>query len=445
MKKYLRPKHHITPFNNWMNDPNGLIKYKGKYHVFYQHHPYSIHWETMHWGHVVSDDLLNWKHLPIALTPGGEGDLDHCFSGSAIVHDNKLYVIYTGLILNLPDESKNKQQQCLAYSEDGINFHKLGLIIGEDILPKQYSVADFRDPSIYKDGDYFYVLVAAKKKDGRGNILKFKSQDLIKWEFLNEIMMEDSFGSMVECPDYVKDLNLLIRCEQNVLPIGYMHHNLHSTVYEIGKFNEEHKFISISSGTVDYGFDMYAPQVIKEENILIGWMNMWGRNNPSEQYGYSGSMTIPRKLSIVDNMLHQTPVTPTNEINEHIINQTYSFKSKIGFYKFEIEDLSTLHFYMRKGDKHFTHFYLGDNEWVFDRSNSGIELFGEEKDVFGKGIRKMPYIKKDKHEIYVVLDEFSIEIFVDGLSMTALVYPDLDEDIFEVEIISQHTKFIEYK
>ena len=72
MNNIIRPKHHITGEKGWINDPNGVIKYKGQYHVFYQHHPYSLKWGPMHWGHVVSDDLLHWRYLPIALTPGDE-------------------------------------------------------------------------------------------------------------------------------------------------------------------------------------------------------------------------------------------------------------------------------------------------------------------------------------------------------------------------------------
>ena len=96
----LRPKFHITAPSNWINDPNGIIKFNGQYHVFYQHHPNGLTWGPMHWGHVVSDDLLHWKHLPIALTPGDEFDKDGCFSGSSIVKDGRLYVLYTGFIFN---------------------------------------------------------------------------------------------------------------------------------------------------------------------------------------------------------------------------------------------------------------------------------------------------------------------------------------------------------
>ena len=68
-----RPRYHLMPPANWMNDPNGPIVWKGQYHMFYQYNPHGAFPESMHWGHAVSADLVHWKHLPIALapTPGG--------------------------------------------------------------------------------------------------------------------------------------------------------------------------------------------------------------------------------------------------------------------------------------------------------------------------------------------------------------------------------------
>ena len=62
-----RPCFHLTPYTGWMNDPNGFSYYKGEYHLFYQYNPYDTVWDTMHWGHAVSSDLLRWRHLPTAL------------------------------------------------------------------------------------------------------------------------------------------------------------------------------------------------------------------------------------------------------------------------------------------------------------------------------------------------------------------------------------------
>ena len=123
IQKTKSPKFHITGKQGWINDPNGLIYFNGKYHAFYQYHPYDTVWGPMHWGHMVSEDLTNWEYLPVALTPGGIGDKNGCFSGSAIVHNGKMYLMYTGFEENQGGESI-RQLQCLAESEDGVTFKK---------------------------------------------------------------------------------------------------------------------------------------------------------------------------------------------------------------------------------------------------------------------------------------------------------------------------------
>src|SRR5262252_8828914 len=80
-----RPQYHFLPPANWMNDPNGLIQWRGRYHMFYQHNPLAARFGPMHWGHAVSDDLVHWRDLPIALAPTpGSPDADGCWSGCIV-------------------------------------------------------------------------------------------------------------------------------------------------------------------------------------------------------------------------------------------------------------------------------------------------------------------------------------------------------------------------
>ena len=82
-----RPQYHYTQPAWWNNDPNGMVYYRGYYHLFYQHNPFEKTWGNMYWGHARSTDLLHWENLPIALFPDEVGFV---WSGSAIVDGNKL-------------------------------------------------------------------------------------------------------------------------------------------------------------------------------------------------------------------------------------------------------------------------------------------------------------------------------------------------------------------
>ena len=439
-----KPIFHITGEKGWINDPNGVIKFKGQYHVFYQHHPYSSEWGPMHWGHVVSDDLLHWKYLPFALVPGDEFDKDGCFSGSALIYDDKLYIAYTGFIFN-EDPSKIIQHQCLAVSSDGIHFEKLGLIIGEDNLPKQYSINDFRDPCLYRENDMFFMLVAARKINGRGNIIKYQSKDLKNWTFVGEILKEDSTGSMIECPYYYRDLGLLMYSEQYQPIDGYMHHNLHSSFYKLGVFDDDEKFVVSKSGTLDYGFDYYAPQMFSNENILIAWMDMWDRDEPSRKYNFAGSLTIPRRVNVVNGDLYQTPILP-KQFEQLDISNHYEEHVKVGFYKLDVNHLEDLQISIRKGQNYETTFRLNKDEWVFDRSRSGEVINGKETDEDSlNGIRRMPFDHQDKQEIYLLLDLYSVEIFVNGKPLTSLIYPFENSDLLSIDVKANNVNLYKYK
>ena len=92
-----------------MNDPNGLIYWKGEYHMFYQYNPNAAYWGDMHWGHAVSTDLMNWRQLPIALYPDKPYDKDGVFSGCAVVNNGVPTLVYTGT---------KPETQCIATTSD---------------------------------------------------------------------------------------------------------------------------------------------------------------------------------------------------------------------------------------------------------------------------------------------------------------------------------------
>src|SRR6202162_2457961 len=102
----LRPQFHLLPAKNWMNDPNGPIFWKGAYHMFYQYNPGAAVWGDMHWAHATSEDMIHWRHLPIALalTPGWD-DADGCFTGSAVDDHGTATLLYTGVKSVSPEQA----------------------------------------------------------------------------------------------------------------------------------------------------------------------------------------------------------------------------------------------------------------------------------------------------------------------------------------------------
>ena len=203
-----------------------------------------------------------------ALTPGDDFDKNGCFSGSAIVHDGKLWLMYTGFIENQGGESI-RQVQCLAESSDGVSFKKHGIVIGEELLPEGYVPCDFRDPKVWYHNDSFWCIAAARRVEGRGRVLLYKSKDLFKWEYVNDLFGKDSLGTMIECPDYNEALGYMMFCEQFQPNEGKEHLNIHTCRFAVGKIDySTGSFTEDSRGIVDYGFDMYAPQTFAGKPVF---------------------------------------------------------------------------------------------------------------------------------------------------------------------------------
>lgn len=159
-----RPLVHFTAAKGWINDPNGLVYYGGRYLMYFQHNPVATTWENMHWGGAVSDDLIHWEEIGDVLFPDKDGTM---FSGCAIIDKKNLTGLQRGnepAILyfytsagNTSETSKGKPfTQCLAYSNDGgktlIKYDKNPII--KNIIKEN------RDPKvIYCEPDDSYIMV----------------------------------------------------------------------------------------------------------------------------------------------------------------------------------------------------------------------------------------------------------------------------------------------
>ncbi|UGB30637.1 glycoside hydrolase family 32 protein [Metabacillus sp. B2-18] len=318
-----RPIYHFSPEIGWMNDPNGFTFYQGKYHLFYQYYPYDIVWSDMHWGHAVTENFIDWEYLPVAMANDKAYDANGCFSGSAIEKDGKLYVMYTGHVdPNLgfdKVESEIAERQCIASSEDGITFekHKLNPVIGEKQLPEGYLICDFRDPKVIEVNGVYYCVLSVRNAQRRGEIIMFKSLDLVQWTYHSSIF-QSTFeeNKLLECPDLFKvdEKDVLLFSEMPCDP-EYTKDVPNTTAYLIGKMDfERGKFTPDDKGLLDYGQTFYAPQSTEGkdgERLLIGWMHRWNQTNPPKEYGFNGMMSLPRKLNVINERLVQQPFIDT--------------------------------------------------------------------------------------------------------------------------------------
>lgn len=322
-----RPAFHLSTRVGWLNDPNGFSYYEGRYHLFYQYHPYDPYWGPMHWGHAVSEDLLHWEYLPAALAPDQTYDRDGCFSGSAIaLPDGRQLLMYTG-VKKIPQEDgkfRDEQTQCLAVG-DGLDYVKYekNPVLDEKDIPEGCSKADFRDPKMWRNEDGTYsCIVANRPEDGSGQILLYTSRNGFDWEFKSVLSANHNrFGLMWECPDLF-ELDgkwVLLTSPQDMLPEGFEYHNGNGTLCLIGDYNKEtDTFMEQHDQSIDYGIDFYAPQTVLTPDgrrVMIAWMQNWdtSRLHPQETRWF-GQMTLPRELSIKNGRLYQTPLRELEEL-----------------------------------------------------------------------------------------------------------------------------------
>lgn len=310
------PTFHIAAPAGWINDPNGLIHFQGRYHVYFQHHPAGTDWGTMHWGHVSSEDLVTWRREPLALAPSLEADRDGIFSGSAVEdEDGTLAVLYTGHRWNngTDDSGGVTQVQCLATSEDGVRFTKHGTVIEapQDVL-------DFRDPKVWRQDGTWWLVAGAQSTDHRGQVRLYRSEDLREWTFAT-VLFEDPDPSvyMLECPDLfpLGDRWVLTYCPMTTArPAGYAGRNGHNAGYVIGDWAPGEQFRTAAEyRPADWGHTYYAPQSFEAPDgrrLQLGWMGGFTLPLASQaEDGWSGQLSVPRELTLGEDLrLRALPV-----------------------------------------------------------------------------------------------------------------------------------------
>ena len=452
-----RPQFHFTPEANWMNDPNGMFYYEGKYHLFYQYFPDSTVWGPMHWGHAESKDMVHWEHLPIGLYPDSIGCI---FSGGAIVDINNTSKL--GTAKNPPivatfthhdfvgEKAKTNdfQKQSIAYSVDG--GYKWTKYKGNPVIPNTEKIKDFRDPKVvwHEDSKKWILVLAAYDR-----VKFYASSNLTDWNFISDYAIEGD-NRLWECPDLfpmkVEGSNetkwvLIVSIQKEAPNDGT------ATSYFVGEFDgKEFKSDIKKQRWLDWGTDNYAfvtwNNVPKNDGRIlgIGWMSNWQYAQVVPTEKWRSTMTLSRELTLHpingDYQIYSSPVKeyqslrgkPTAlEAMSITKGKTLqgSFDPTQAEYDFNINLKKTtatsfgMKFENDLGEYFTIKFNIKEGKMYVDRTNSGNKEFSEK---FYNSIHSAPIsFDKEEMDLRLFMDAASAEIFIDNgaLNFTSIFFP----------------------
>ncbi|PAB01615.1 glycoside hydrolase family 32 protein [Enterococcus canintestini] len=349
-----RYDYHISAKFGWLNDPNGLCWFNDRFHVFFQTNPFGNKPGKSHWGHVSSENLVDWQEEEFALKPDQDYDQDGCYSGSAIAYEGKLVLMYTGH-KNLPNSYV--ESQCIAVSKDGITFEK---VVENPVIatPPIDNTNRFRDPKIGRDKNGIYAVVGGESDQNRGQVNFYRMEEtIINWQYQKKLAVaQKKDGTMWECPDYfeLEDESILIISPKGMENAGI---SGFAAVYLQGNFTLEEPLTTYEMTLIDEGQDFYAPQTfwdpIKKRRIMFGWFGMPGLQE-KEQQKQVGALTIPRVLDKREGRLYFLPLPELIQLRtkEKIIQSTSEIDECSEIVLSNLNNYSKIHLRIYTKQKH---------------------------------------------------------------------------------------------
>lgn len=438
-----RPQVHFSPRENWTNDPNGLVYFRGEYHLFFQYNPFGDEWGHMSWGHAVSKDLLHWEQLPVAIP---EKDGVAIFTGSTVVDTKNtsgfctnggpcLVAIYTG---NSNPASGPLQNQNLAYSLD--NGRTWTTYAGNPVL--DLHLADFRDPSVsWNEQTQRWIMAVALPVEHK--VRFYSSPNLKEWTLQSEFGPAGSTAGVWECPDLLR-----IPSADNATSIWALKVGLNPGApnggsgeqYFLGDFDGKTFTISNQAGShgwTNYGKDDYCAISYNglpknDMPVLVGWMDNWQYAAKQPTSPWRGQMSIPRRLIFTNDeagmALKQEPAVASLREKEIAISPSLLIKG------LQLTTPSELHldfgnskqraFGIRlySDESHWTEIGFDRTKRVFymDRTKSGQEISPD-----FPARTEAPLVIGRKNDLNLIVDRSSVEAFAQNntIAMTNLIFP----------------------
>lgn len=441
-----RPQVHFSPQKNWTNDPNGLIFYRGEYHLFFQHNPFGDQWGHMSWGHAVSPDLLHWRELPVAIP---EADGIAIFTGSVVADRGNtsglcgsqpecLIAVYTG---NADPPAPAHETQNLAVSLDnGRTWTKYGANPVLDL-----HLADFRDPSVrWDDLRKQWLMAVALPKEHK--VLLYTAPDLKHWKQLSKFGPAGAVSGDWECPDLLR----VPRADGKASDMWVMKVGLNPGAlqggsgeqYFLGSFNGAQFTASQQAGAhgwTNYGKDDYCAISFngipgKASPVLLGWMSNWQYAKLLPTSPWRGQMSLGRQLSFVEDKdgvaLRQAPVVAplrkgapmpvaVGPGTNGIFEADGPFEMQV---EFRPESEGSFGLRLWSDARHWTDvgFDRARKQFYTDRTHSGLAV--------GEGFltrTEAPFVEGRPMDLTLIVDRSSVEAFAQNgtIAMTNLIFP----------------------
>nr|AWI66969.1 Glycosyl hydrolase family 32 [Anaeromyces contortus] len=435
-----RDQYHFSVKEGWDNDPNGLVYFNGKYHLFFQFYD-DIVWGPMHWAHATSTDLLHWENQPIALYPDANGAM---FSGSIVADVNNTSGLFNdqeegGLVAFIAVDG-NGQRIKVAYSKDeGITWKKLDNI-AIDWTEDPLQSVHFRDPKVFRwEGKWFMAIAG-------GPFRLYSSDNLIDWDL--ESTNADIY---TECPDLYP-----IKASDGKIKwvlVGSKEFPGRKRFYKVGDFTKvDGKWTFVmdkdyeeDEGSTTFGKDSYATMTYYVQDfgteanptlpeiLELNWMNSWEYSKilaETLHQDYAGTFSLNLKVGLIKEgdkyLLTESPIENYNKLRLNSKVQKWKNvkltedNTLLKDFKGELyEIIAKFHpskrtkkigFRLRTGsDEETLVYYDIENEKILiDRSKSGVILNEQFKDVDSMAMKLNEDGTLDMH-IYV--DRSSIELF----------------------------------
>ncbi|WP_375424756.1 hypothetical protein [uncultured Friedmanniella sp.] len=308
------PRLHVRPSSGWVNDPNGLCRVDGVYHVFFQLNPDLPTHGDICWGHQSSPDLLHWTEESVALRPVPGGlDAAGCWSGCIVEDDGVPTAIYTAV-----PEHAHQAVVALARSDRSLRHWQRDAVPAAT-TPTDGSVSEVRDPFVFTFEGRRYAVQGGGSRTGPPALLLYDATDLTSWRPLGPMLDADDPVAAAVAPAQIWECpNLFALDGRWVLLVSLWRwvddsHLLAGVRWLVGDLEPEAeglRFRPHRGGVLDDGPAHYAPQVLLDGDRVLLWGWAWELGRTLEQVsaaGWAGVLTFPRELSLRDETLVSVP------------------------------------------------------------------------------------------------------------------------------------------